>query len=296
MNSPISIQITVEGHSFNIDPVAAFNLAIPLNFQDLSEPQDSANIDENRRAQPNAFHLPDAHAAPARAGDFVGDTRLGGSANCANIHLNPHGNGTHTECVGHVVDEPVAVGEMATQALIPAVVLSLQTERFADVEESYGGAHDPEDCVLTQQAMQAAWQALNEGSNHIGAMFCRAIILRTLPNADQKMARQYSGSNPPYPTGEAVTWLGEMGCEHLVLDIPSLDREVDQNRLPNHHLFFEIPLGEHSLQGAKPSAKTVTEMAFIPNELADGPGFLNLQIPRFSLDAAPSRPLFYKII
>lgn len=288
MSSPLRIQLNLAGQLFEINPTAAYNLAISLRFETSSE--------RAKDSQPNAFHLQHAHAAPARAGDFVGDTRLGGSANCADIHLNPHGNGTHTECVGHLVDEGVAVGELAVQALIPAVILSVQTERLGDVDESYGGTHAPDDRVLTRNALQAAWRALQEGTKHLIAEFCQAMILRTLPNTNAKMTQQYGGSNPPYPTREAIGWLAEMGCEHLVLDLPSLDREVDGNRLPNHHLFFELPLGAHSLQGAEPSQKTVTEMAFIPDELLDGVGFISLQIPRFALDAAPSRPLFFNLI
>lgn len=288
MSQPIRLQMTLAGRRYEVDPTRAHNLAISLKFLPESGPIDGT--------QPNAFHLPPARARAARAANFVGDTRLGGSANCADIHLNPHGNGTHTECVGHVVDEAVAVGELALQALIPAVILSVFPERLGERKETYDGTHTSDDHVVTRRGLEQAWHALQVESKDIGAEFCEAIILRTLPNSGEKRARQYGGSNPPYPTREAVGWLMEMGCAHLVLDLPSLDREVDQNRLPNHHLFFDLPLGAQSLEGAAPSPKTVTEMAFIPDSLADGAGFLNLQLPRFALDAAPSRPLFFKII
>ncbi len=41
--------------------------------------------------------------------------------------------------------------------------------------------------------------------------------------------------------------------------------------------------------------KTITEMIFAPSSLEDGSYLLNLQIPAFVPDAAPSRPIIYKI-
>jgi hypothetical protein len=41
--------------------------------------------------------------------------------------------------------------------------------------------------------------------------------------------------------------------------------------------------------------KTITEMIFAPSYLEDGAYLLNLQIPAFVSDAAPSRPIIYKI-
>ena len=41
--------------------------------------------------------------------------------------------------------------------------------------------------------------------------------------------------------------------------------------------------------------KTISELLFIPNDLKDGFGFLQIQIPNWGLDAAPSRPIFYSI-
>ena len=39
---------------------------------------------------------------------------------------------------------------------------------------------------------------------------------------------------------------------------------------------------------------TVTELAYIPDEINDGNYLMNLQIPNFVADAAPSRPILYK--
>ena len=41
---------------------------------------------------------------------------------------------------------------------------------------------------------------------------------------------------------------------------------------------------------------TVTEMIFVPNEVHDGDYLLELQLPRFMNDAAPSRPVLYALL
>ena len=67
----------------------------------------------------------------------------------------------------------------------------------------------------------------------------------------------------------------------------------DDGLLGNHRLFWNYgrkineKLNEHS-------EKTITEMAYIPNNIKDGFFFLNLQIPHFVTDAAPSRHLLIK--
>lgn len=287
-SAQIKLEITLGGYRVGVQIERPFHLAIPLSF----EPTE----------QPNAFYLARARQDAARAGDFIGDISLGGSANCRDIQLNPHGNGTHTESVAHIVDDPVFVGELASTPLIPAMVLSAPITPLAQTDETYTGQHHKADQTLTQRALHDAWHhvegalrtAKNATPQELIKYFSCAIIIRTLPNQVDKKTRTYSGQNPPYPTTEALDWLLQMGCEHLVVDLPSIDREVDGNKLPNHHRFFGLSAGQTSLNPGESSARTVTELAYIPDALPDGPGFLNLQLPRFALDAAPSRPIFYR--
>src|SRR5699024_2246849 len=51
---------------------------------------------------PNCFYAPALRALPVKNGDFIGSVKEGGSVNSYNLFINPHGNGTHTECVGHI--------------------------------------------------------------------------------------------------------------------------------------------------------------------------------------------------
>ncbi len=273
MSASFELRFEVDGRGYRADLNTAQSLAIGLDF---------------RGPQPNAFYLEPARAAAVEAGNFVGDTRRGGSANCADVHLNPHGNGTHTECVGHIVDEPISVGELAVAPLVPAVVLSVAPVTLDDAGEAYDGRCEPTDQVLTRRALAEAFSTMPSG-------FCQAVVIRTLPNSTDKLTRTYSGHNPPYPTREAIEWLLEVGCEHVVLDLPSLDREDDGGTLPNHHRFFGVPAGQTTLGDGAPSRHTVTEMAYVDDEIEDGPGLLSVQLPRFALDAAPSRPVWVTV-
>ncbi len=275
MSALTHIDFEVDGQPFGADLTSAHDLAVRLDFDG---------------PQPNAFHLEPASARAVEADGFVGDTGRGGSANCRDVHLNPHGNGTHTECVGHIVDEPVAVGELARRPLMLAALVTVAPVALDKSAEAYRGEHAGDDRVITRSALETAFLAAGAPTG-----FCEALIIRTLPNPPDKLRRNYSGANPPYPTDEAVDWLLELDVDHLVLDLPSLDREDDGGTLPNHHRFFGVPAGRTSLSGEAASGRTVTEMAYVPGSLDDGRYLLNLQLPRFALDAAPSRPLLFGV-
>jgi kynurenine formamidase len=115
----------------------------------------------------------------------------------------------------------------------------------------------------------------------------KAFIIRTLPNDDLKKRNTYSGANPPYLHHEAMAFLVEKGIEHLLLDLPSVDREEDGGALLAHRAFWQYP-------EAVRTHCTITEMIYVPNELKDGLYLLNLQTASFDLDVSPSKPVLYK--
>ena len=81
----------------------------------------------------------------------------------------------------------------------------------------------------------------------------------------------------------------------MVVDIPSIDRIADNGILGNHRIFWgdgSNPKGEVNPN----SINTITELVYIGNEVIDGFYFLNIQLPHFQCDAAPSRPILMKII
>jgi kynurenine formamidase len=123
----------------------------------------------------------------------------------------------------------------------------------------------------------------------------RALVVRTLPNQPDKQHQDYSDSTPPYLSRESAELLVERGIEHLVVDLPSIDRAHDEGRLTAHRVFFGLPPGSVALAQATRARATVTELAYVPNTAADGPYLLELQVPALGGDAVPSRPLLYRV-
>jgi kynurenine formamidase len=217
-------------------------------------------------AQPTFFGASPASAAAVAAGSFVGDVQRGGSCNCSTHSLTPHCNGTHTECVGHVTAERLSVRDHSAEHFSPALLVSV--------------GPGP---VITRSALAAA-VAPHELSH------CRALVLRTLPNSRDKLARNYDRTPAAYFAADAMNWIVGNGITALVVDLPSLDRH-DDAELTTHRIFWGLPPGANSAAQATRATATVTELAFIDDSIADGHYLLNLQVAPFVADAAPSRPI-----
>ncbi len=258
---------------FRTDFSRPLSIAIPLDF---SGPQ------------PSCFDAPPATVRPLVAGDFVGDMREGGSCNCEVLTLAPHCNGTHTECVGHVTDERIAIAERLKGGLSLALVITIEPSLAADLAEDSDPAPVAGDRLVTAAAIAKEF-ALHAGPAPT------ALVVRTLRNGEGPL-RAYRGPSPaPYLTRLAAAWLVERGIEHLVLDLPSADRAADGGHLNAHRTFFGLPPGSMQAGEAKRPDATITELAFIDPGIADGFYLLDLQIPPFLTDAAPSRPLLYAV-
>ncbi|WP_158542484.1 cyclase family protein [Lujinxingia litoralis] len=240
-------------------------------------------------AQPQAFGLGRASARAVEGGSFVGDVRRGGSVNCEAVELIAHGHGTHTECAGHITGERMAVGSLAPEALIPATLLRVKTCALEECPEHTAGISAPGDRVISAAALQAALvRAAAPGE------FVRAILIATAGPGAAIPLRDYSGTNPAYFTAEAIAWLLARGCEHLLVDLPSIDREDDGGTTPAHHAYFGVdPQGGLDQAGRR---RTITEMIAVPDDLEEGAYFLSLRFARFLLDAAPSRPVLYRAL
>ena len=122
----------------------------------------------------------------------------------------------------------------------------------------------------------------------------QALVVRTTPNGADKRTRRYEGESPaPFLTLEAARYLVELGVEHLLVDLPSIDRAHDGGLLAAHRIFWGLPEGcRDGALAARPAA-TITELVYAPDEVGDGLYLMSLQVPAFSGDAAPSRPLLY---
>jgi arylformamidase len=269
----LTTRILIGGRELCIDLAAAVDLAIPL---------------DPHGPQPRHFGAPAATAQPLEIAGFTGSVARGASCNCEVVTFVPHCNGTHTECAGHLTREPLDAYRVAPAGLVPAVLLSIAPEPAATAREDADPAPAAQDLLLTRRALERAWPRR-------APFEARALVVRTLPNPASKRQRDYSGQTPPYLSRPAAQLLVERGIEHLVIDLPSLDREHDQGRLSAHRIFFGLPAGSTQLAAATRAHATVTEMAYVPQILADGAYLLELQVPAMSGDAVPSRPLLYAL-
>jgi hypothetical protein len=271
-----TVTLSLPGIDVTADLDSAFDLAIPLRFDG---------------AQPSAFGAPPATAEPLRAGAFVGDVTHGGSCNCVVHRLVPHCNGTHTECVGHLTRQPLHVHEAWRGGLEPALLLSIETPRAAECPESSDPPPQPADRLVTAAALDAAWRRAAWPDVPV-----RALAIRTRPNDASKVTRRYvAESPPPYLTREAAEWLVAHGIEHVLLDLPSMDRLDDGGRLTAHRVFWGLPPGSTDAAAAGRPQATVTELVFAAEAVPDGCYLLDLQLPAFAADAAPSRPILYPV-
>lgn len=238
-------------------------------------------------------------AAPAgftawRSGEFVGDVAAGGSCNCGVLTLIPHCQGTHTECVGHVTREPLDAIDVLPPGPLPAVLLSVASLPAHHCEETTDPPAVAGDQLVTAQALTAALREL-PGAARVGRQPA-ALLLRTRPNDASKRNRDYARLPAPFLTSDAAHWLVNLGVNHLIVDLPSIDRAHDAGRLSAHRIFFGLPPGSQALGEARRPQATVTELAFIDDAVADGPGLLWLQAPRLPGDAVPARPLFFPLL
>lgn len=237
------------------------------NFKvNLSQPIDiSLNLSADDK-NPRAWYVPQPRIEPVVIDQWVGEVKQGASVNFFNIYFNPHGHGTHTECVGHISETKESVNDCVKKFFYFAKVITLNPKKI--------GA----DFVITKEQLSS-----------INPKEIEAIIIRTTPNDDSKKSRRYSNTNPPYLHHEAASYLKTLGVQHLLIDLPSVDKEKDDGQLLAHHAFWNHP--------ENPRLKcSITELIYVPNSVKDGNYLLNLNFAPFENDASPSRPTLYALL
>lgn len=215
-----------------------------------------------------AFFAPDTHIEPVFIEGFKTSTEEGGILNFKNIFINPHGNGTHTECVGHIANEPYLIKDCLKSFHHLGQLVTITPESIG------------EDKVLTKQ--QILDLDLNENIN--------CILIRTQPNESSDKLKDWSGTNPPYIHHEAMQVLVDFGIEHFMIDLPSVDREDDDGKLLAHKTFWNYPSKK-----VRENA-TITEMIFAPTQIKDGLFLVNIQVLPITLDASPSNVVVYEVL
>ena len=234
---------------------------------DLSKPIDISIPLTASTENPIAWYLNEPKIEPVKDGDWIGKVSEGASINFNSIEFNPHAHGTHTECIGHITKEFHSINQTLKNFFFQAELITVIPYEKGD------------DLVISKEQIK---NALN-GSKP------EAIIIRTIPNSDTKKSKKYSNTNWAYLLEEAAAYLKEVGIKHLLIDLPSVDREKDDGELLAHKAFWNYPL-------APRLDATITEFIYVPTSILDGCYMLNLQIASFENDATPSKPILYKFI
>lgn len=236
---------------------------------DLSKPNDISIPLVAGDGRLAAWYVPPISIEPVVGDGFIGSVQAGGSVNFRNITFNPHGHGTHTECLGHITPTVHSVNQALRHCFFPAALITVSPYRVDEPTE----VSESGDFVIGPDAIPDHGLPV-------------AVIIRTAPNTGHKTTRVYNDTNPPYLLPETASKLVSLGVEHLLIDLPSVDRERDGGLLRAHHLFFGVP--EHPRGSA-----TITELIYVPDTLLDGLYLLNLQTAPFENDATPSRPVLF---
>ncbi len=243
----------------------------PSEWVDTDHPIDISIPVINNSTSVKAWYVDDPRFEPVRANGFVGSVKEGGSVNFRDIFFNPHGHGTHTECLGHITQEVFSINSTLKSFFCKAQVISIEPSKVK--------ANDGKiDRVIFKEQLECF---------EIGKDV-EAIIIRTLPNKSAKRTTNYSSANSPYLDKNCISFFDAHSIKHLLIDTPSVDREEDGGELAFHHAFWKVPeQPDHN--------RTITELIFVDQHIVDEIYLLELQVAAFINDAAPSRPVLYKI-
>lgn len=248
------MKATIEYNSRKIE----VNISNPI---DISIPIDVS------KDNVNAWYIEDPKIFPEKFDDYEVSVANGAVVNFNSIHFNPHSHITHTECVGHITKEVYSINKHLKYFIFLAEVITV-------VPES-----DGEDFFISAKQLRTS----------LGNKKRDAVVIRTLPNLSDKKSMRYSNTNPPYLLEEAAIYLREKGIKHLLIDLPSVDKEKDDGLLLAHNAFWDTA-------GKIRMNATITEFIYVPNSVEDGEYLLNLMIAPFENDATPSKPILYEII
>ena len=230
----------------------------------LSEGIDLSSVLGLPGQEMKAWWAEDVEISPVINGDWIGSVAKGAPVNFFNIRFNPHGNGSHTETYGHISPNKESVHNVFSRYHFISRLVKLMPEERGD------------DRVISLSALQ------QKGIDWEGV---EALIIKS---GDYPEGHDFSGSNAPYFEPELLAFIRDKGVQHVLVDLPSVDREEDEGKLLSHRAFWNYP--EAPREGC-----TISELLRVPGSAEEGLYLLNLQLACFANDAAPNRPVIYPL-
>lgn len=235
-------------------------------------------------------------------------TRNGNSVNVSCIErLIPHCHTTHTESIAHISKH--LFNHNSSQynwiskipVIMKALMITVNPKRITNTKEwlqhqEMTCTYDLDnDWVICSESLY-----LDQESHDI-----QALIIHCSWTIESRI-RDYSGKNPPYFTPKAMKTIVSMfpKVDHLLVDLPSIEREDSGNQVFNHRIFFRaddplfLSLDTHhdiesELKANQFLNRTITENCYINDlPITKGLFWLNLQLSNMqNCDAVPSRPM-----
>ena len=269
----MKIKILHQNFEYKIESSQGLDLSIPYFF--------NGN-------QPNFYDVEKGRLSYLKTEANTWSVKDGGSCNVPEISMNIHCTGTHTESVGHLLKKSGDIGSILREVFCPSLLITISPELSCNTNEQYHCSIGNDELIITAESIKRQFEIWKHHQP-------TALIIRTLPNYKKKQFLDFDKSTPPFFSNDALKLIHTFKIKHLIVDLPSVDRMEDSGILGNHRIFWGDGLNAKSEVNSN-SQKTITELAYIPNSAIDGFHFLNIQIPHFVCDAAPSRPLLYSVL
>ena len=240
---------------------------------DLNNPIDLSLTSKSQNSF-KAWYVKEVQYRTIQGEGFTGSVKEGGAVNFREILINPHGNTTHTESVGHISELDVFINETLNHFHFLAQVISLTPEIIEKDKNEIQKKGDR--CIFLDQIL-----------NKIDPD-AEALIIRSQKIYNELHNKKYDGTNWPYLDRLAAKYIRDQGIKHLLIDQPSVDKENDKGTLLSHKAFWNYP--QEIDRG-----RTITELIGVPDHINDGIYLLNLTTINLENDASPSRPIIYKL-
>ena len=225
------------------------------------------------------FGSPQPQRHPFRVGNTTLRVADGSPVNCDTIELTAHCHGTHTESAGHITREALPVGPLLPTALLSVYVHTVVPGTAAGCPEQLPANAQDSDRIITEAEI-----------NRLPQESFECLLIRT-----KGFLPEGSCPDAPYFSQNAMAAIVQRDFQHLLVDLPSVDRSDDGGVLMNHRTFWGLPMGSTELPAEAFRQKTITELVAVPESVSDGLYVLSLQAPNWHTDAVPSRPILYSI-
>ena len=260
----MKINIEYNDNIYEIDSDEGVDISIPVEF----------NKDKN----PKFYDTSNPRKDYYKFSGIEYNVDWGAGCSVPLVTMNIHCSGTHTETANHVIKNAPVISDITNLNFIPSQLISVTPE--SNSNEKYHANINENDKMITKSQLVKSLDSMDE--------FLDSVIVRTIPNDEEKKSRNYNSNYHPFLSNDALHFLKNKGIKHFVIDTPSIDKFDDDGKLENHKMFF-------SNEDGSINKNTITELVFIPDHCLDGKYLLFIGAPNFKLDAAPSKPIIYKI-